>query len=110
MSFAVCSIKDYGDPGSNEVWFKTHGQASLPGVLIYGQGRGRSAVDLQIPLDEFVEAVKYVLTNTNLDEAEWAGGDDPRHEFLRWIKGLRKGRGHGGRGKRLIPEEERTAE
>lgn len=107
MSFGVKSILRFGDPGSGEVIFKTHGMASLPGVLIYGDGREKQQVDVQIPLDEFMEAVKYVLTNTNLSEGEWSGLPDPREEFLNWTRTLRRARGYGRRGKRLTDEDSR---
>jgi hypothetical protein len=39
--------------------------------------------DYQIPMEDFCEMVKYVLTNTDLEP------EDPRLELLEFVKGLK---------------------
>jgi hypothetical protein len=49
----------------------------------------------ELTMADFVEMVKYVMTNTNLRK------DDPRLDLVKWTKRLKKIKGYGDEGKRL---------
>lgn len=53
---------------------------------------------VEIPMDDFVEAVKYVLTNSDLLE------NDPRPGLIEFIKRLDITDGYNKGGKRLSPQ------
>lgn len=88
MSAGFRTILRFGDPATGRAEAKTHGQASTPGVCLWGDGEEGRRFDVQIPLDEFMELVKYVMVNTDLSCAEWEGKEDPRVEFLEWVAQL----------------------
>ena len=52
---------------------------------------------LELDLEDFLVLARYVMTNTDL-----SGPDDPRLEFLRQMKLLRRGKGYNPGRKRLI--------
>lgn len=64
------------------VEFKTHDEKI---VHIFNQDKN---IDIEIPMDEFLIAAHYVLTNTNL------GKKDPRIEFVKIVKKLKIGKGY----------------
>lgn len=66
---------------------KTYGTGDLKDKVFFGK--------YEILLQDFLDAVHYVLTNTDLEP------DDPRFEFVRRVKAMEEVRGYNKSGKRL---------
>jgi hypothetical protein len=79
---------------------KTHGTIFRGKDLVLLRGSG---VDCEIPIRDFLYAVEYVLTNTDLRHR------DPRLKFLKTISKLKQITGYNQENKRLGTAEEELA-